>query len=57
MPKSSCTFNDELQNEYPFLKKICRQDNRVKCFSCGSEFSVAHGGLFDIKDHLKSSRH
>ena len=56
MPKRSCTFNNELQNEYPFLKKVCRQDNRVKC-SCGSEFSVAHGGRADIKDHLKSSKH
>jgi len=50
------TFNDELQNEYLFLEKVCRQDDRVKC-SCGSEFSVAHGGRADIKNHLKSSRH
>jgi len=56
MPKRSCTFNNELQNEYPFFKKVFNQVDRVKC-SCGSEFSVSHGGRADIKDHLKSSRH
>lgn len=57
IPKRCYTFNDEFQNEYPYLKKVCRQDNQVKCSSCGSEFSVAHKGRADIKDHLKSSRH
>lgn len=57
MPKRSCIFNQELQNEYPFLKKVHVLDNRVKCLTCGSEFSVSHGGRADIKDHLKSSRH
>jgi hypothetical protein len=56
MPKRSCTFNNELQNEYPFLKNVLNQVDRVKC-SCGSEFSVSHGGRADIKDHLKSSTH
>jgi len=44
MPKRLCYFNNELLNEYPFLKTVCCPDNQVKCIPCGSEFLVAHGG-------------
>ncbi|GBL74926.1 hypothetical protein AVEN_243752-1 [Araneus ventricosus] len=60
MPKRSCKFTEDLQNELAFLKKVCTgtgnqdQDDRVKCSHCNSEFSVAHGG---VKDHLQSSKH
>ncbi|GBM15280.1 hypothetical protein AVEN_144062-1 [Araneus ventricosus] len=63
MPKRSCKFTEDLQNEFPFLKKVCTgpgnedQDDRVKCSHCNSEFSVAHGGRSDIKDNLQSSKH
>ncbi|GBM43268.1 hypothetical protein AVEN_154589-1 [Araneus ventricosus] len=63
MPKLSCKFTQDLQNEFPFLKKVCAgtgnqdQDDGVKCSHCNSEFSVAHCGLSDIKDHLQSSKH
>lgn len=41
-----------------FKKKAYRQDSRVKCSLCGSEFPVARGGRADIKGSLKiSSRH
>ncbi|XP_076370608.1 uncharacterized protein LOC143256803 [Tachypleus tridentatus] len=55
--KRKCTFNSELQKEYPFLKKPCRKEDRVKCLQCSFEFSVSHGGYLDIKDHLKSAKH
>ncbi|GBM60523.1 hypothetical protein AVEN_260008-1 [Araneus ventricosus] len=59
MPKQSCKLTKDLQNEFCFLKKVCTgnqdQDDTVKC--CNSEFSVAHGGRSDIKDHLQSSKH
>ncbi|GBM43432.1 hypothetical protein AVEN_18603-1 [Araneus ventricosus] len=63
MPKRSCKFTEDLQNEFPFLKKACTgtgnqdQDDRVKCSHCNFEPSVAHGGRSDIKDHLQSSKH
>ncbi|GBM09714.1 hypothetical protein AVEN_186417-1 [Araneus ventricosus] len=63
MPKRSCKFTEDLQNEFLFLKKVCTgtgnedQDDRVKCSHSNSEFSVAHGGRFDIKDNLQSSKH
>lgn len=58
MPKRLCKFSEELQREFPFLKKVCpSQDDKVKCSHCNSEFSVAHGGRSDIKDHLKTNKH
>ncbi|GBM94562.1 hypothetical protein AVEN_250343-1 [Araneus ventricosus] len=61
MPKRSCKFTEDLQNKFPFLKKVCtgnqEEDDRVNCSHCNSEFSVAHGGRSDIKDHLQSSKH
>ncbi|GBN81703.1 hypothetical protein AVEN_274755-1 [Araneus ventricosus] len=61
VPKRSCKFTEDLQNECPFLKKVCtgtgNQDDRAKCSHCNSEFSVAHGDRSDINDHLQSSKH
>ncbi|GBN95378.1 hypothetical protein AVEN_144828-1 [Araneus ventricosus] len=61
MPKRSCKFTEDLQNEFAFLKKVCTgtgdQDDRVKCSHCNFEFSVAHGVRSDIKDHFQSSKH
>lgn len=57
MPKRVCTFNDNLQSKFPFLKTVSKQDDRVKCEQCGSEFSVAHGGQSDINDHINSKKH
>jgi len=57
MPKRKCTFNEELQREFTFLKKG-KIDSEVQCTHCGGvTFSVAHGGRSDINDHIKSARH
>ena len=55
--KRKCTFNSELQADYPFLKKVHGRNDRVKCTHCLSEFSISHGGCSDIKDHTKSAKH
>ena len=55
--KRKCTFNSELQADYPFLKKVYGKNDRVKCTNCSSEFSISHGGRSDIKDHTKSAKH
>lgn len=57
MPKGNCTFTKELENHYPFLEKLCGHNGRVKCRQCLSEFSIAHSGRADIKDHLKCLKH
>lgn len=62
MPKRSCKFTEDLQSEFPFLKKVCTSsglimDDRVRCSHCNAEFSVAHGGRSDLKDHVQSKKH
>lgn len=56
MPKRKCVFNDELQKEYPFIKKHCG-DSIVFCNKCMCSFSIAHGGKDDINQHLKTRKH
>lgn len=56
MPKRKCTFNDKLKTKYPFVKQ--RSDpSDVTCEKCRIDFSVARGGLGDIKKHLRSEKH
>ena len=56
MPKRRCKFNEELQKEFTFLKKL-KLDSEVECGYCGARFSVAHGGRADINQHIKTDRH
>ena len=55
-PKRKCTFNSDLQKEYPFLKRGY-VDSEVRYNKCTSTFSVAHGGKSDIAAHLRSDKH
>lgn len=58
MPKRKCTFNTNLQNKYPFIKKKSGDaDADVTCEKCRTDFSVGHGGASDIEKHLKSEKH
>jgi ribosomal protein S27E len=59
MPKRKCTFNENLQNEFNFIKK-CRkigQEDKVECTVCSGIFSIDHGGKSDINQHIKTNRH
>lgn len=57
MPKRNCKFTDVLKNDYPFLKEVIGNVDKVKCEKCLSEFSISHGGRSDIKNHLKCAKH
>lgn len=54
--KRYCTFNSDLQQEFTFLRKT-KSDTDVHCDTCGSNFSIAHGGRADIETHIKSDKH
>jgi undecaprenyl pyrophosphate synthase len=56
MPKRKCSFTEDLQKEFAFLRKS-KLNSEVNCTQCNVTFSVSHGGRSDIKDHMKSSRH
>jgi len=48
-PKRLCRFTEKLPNEFPFIKKIKRNnDFDVHCTVCLSTFSGTHGGKTDI---------
>ena len=49
-------FNEQLQKEFPFIKKG-KTEYDVTCTHCWSNFSVAHGGRCDVKDHLQTDKH
>jgi len=58
--KRKCHFNDNLQKEFPFLKKFAHggdSETGVRCQICNGTFSLGHGGRSDINQHIKSQKH
>ncbi|XP_074873076.1 uncharacterized protein LOC142024770 isoform X2 [Carettochelys insculpta] len=57
--KRVCSFNDELQRQFKFLKKDAdlSDSSQVTCQTCGARFSIAHGGRNDITHHLQTKKH
>lgn len=56
MPKRKCTFNSDLQNKYPMLKRG-KHDWEVVCTICSTNISIANKGVSDINDHLNTQKH
>ncbi|KAL7646765.1 UNVERIFIED_CONTAM: hypothetical protein RMT77_002020 [Armadillidium vulgare] len=54
--KRKCSFNTELQKEYPFIKTTIT-DSDVRCNTCASSFNIGHGGRSDIQHHISSEKH
>lgn len=58
--KRKCYFSNELEKEFPFIKRS-RQDNlqtdEVVCTVCNSQFSIASGGRRDINKHINTQKH
>uniref|UniRef100_A0A8C2HJN4 HAT C-terminal dimerisation domain-containing protein n=1 Tax=Cyprinus carpio TaxID=7962 RepID=A0A8C2HJN4_CYPCA len=61
LPKSkkrACTFNDDLQKEFKFLKRESLSEaSKLRCDICGARFSIAHGGRADITQHMHTKKH
>jgi hypothetical protein len=59
MPKRECFFTNELEQEFPFIRKKSKVDkcSDVICSLCNSSFSVSHGGKSDITSHIKTKKH
>ncbi|KAG8237980.1 hypothetical protein J437_LFUL014681, partial [Ladona fulva] len=57
--RRKCKFNDNLQKEFEFIKKVKPEDeHEVRCTVCGTHFSVAlFSGRTDIIDHISSKKH
>ena len=54
--KRKCTFNSELQADYPYIRKTSLE-SEVRCNKCASTFSIAHGGRSDITSHILTDKH
>ncbi|VVC39006.1 Hypothetical protein CINCED_3A022208, partial [Cinara cedri] len=56
--KRLCHFNEKLQNDFPFIKKLKSTDDfNVQYTTYHVTFPVSHGGRSDINDHLKTQKH
>lgn len=54
--KRNCTFNDELQKKYPFLKR-CSSKSEAFCTICSTNISLANKGRYDLEQHFKTQKH
>ncbi|KAB0805327.1 hypothetical protein PPYR_02297 [Photinus pyralis] len=49
-------FNNDWQQTYSWLLKG-KEEGTAKCIACNSEFSIANGGVYDVKKHMKTGKH
>lgn len=55
--KRKCTFNEQLQKEFPFVAKTSASDSHMRCNTFALRFPNSHSGYGDIKTHLNSDKH
>ena len=50
-------YKAEYAEKYPVIRKSSVGDNHAFCILCGTDFSVAHGGMLDVKKHIETAKH
>jgi hypothetical protein len=50
-------FRPDYSVAYPVIKKSLKSSSHAFCSLCRSDFSVAHGGLNDVKKHVSTLSH
>ena len=55
--KYNCKFQDEWKKSHHWLQSSSLGNDLAFCTLCSSNFSVASGGLYDIKRHPETSLH
>ena len=55
--KYNCEFQDEWKKSHHWLHSSLLGNDLAFCTLCSSNFSVASGGLYDIKRHSETSLH
>lgn len=56
-PRRKCIFNENLQNEYSFIKPTSVAPHIVFCEICKCEFDISNSGRSNIKNHIKKKKH
>ena len=54
-PKRECSYQTEWKNCW--LSASRRGPNFAHCDYCGTEISIGHGGVYDVKKHLATAKH
>ena len=48
----------EWESKHPFLKPSTKKgENYAYCSYCKCDFSVSHGAMNDVKNHIKTKKH
>lgn len=55
--KRMCSYRQEWENSYPFLKKVDTNVHKAFCNVCMKSFMISHGGLNDVKRHVSVPEH
>ena len=55
--KRRCTYNKDWEDTYPWVKPVQGDSQRVFCNLCKSNFSISHGGEYDVKRHRECDSH
>ena len=55
--KYNCKFQDEWKKSHHWLQSSSLGNDLAFCTLCSSNFSVASGGLYDIKRHSETTLH
>ena len=53
----SVHFNPAWSEEFPWVKKSSKSVHHAFCSSCTIDFSIAHSGKYDIKQHAVGQNH
>ena len=54
----NCKYNMEWESKHPFLKPSTKKgENYAYCSYCKCDFSVSHGAMNDVKNHIKTKKH
>lgn len=50
-------YNTQWEGDYPWVRQVEGDAERVFCDLCKTSFSIGHGGEFDIKRHRQAESH
>lgn len=50
-------YNQSWENSYSWLKQVKENPYHASCRLCNKDFSCAHGGLSDVKQHASTKSH
>lgn len=53
----SVYFNPAWSEEFPLVKKSSKSVHHAFCSSCNVDFSIAHRGKYDVKQHAMGQNH